>query len=79
LIAIKSSPDAWIVDSGESHHIVASKKLYSYLYVCKGPPIMMGDNSSVKVIDKRRIELTNASFENVLHVSKLSVNLLSVY
>jgi hypothetical protein len=39
----------------------------------------MGDNSSVEVTSKGRIELTNGSFENMLHVSKLSVNLLSVY
>jgi hypothetical protein len=39
----------------------------------------MGDNSPVKVIDKGRIELTNRSFENVLHIPKISVNLLSVY
>jgi hypothetical protein len=38
-----------------------------------------GVNSSVEVTDKRRIELTNGSFENVLHVPKLSVNLLSMY
>ena len=39
----------------------------------------MGDNSSFEVTDKGRIELTNESFENVLHVPKLSVNLLFVY
>jgi hypothetical protein len=39
----------------------------------------MGDNSPVEVTGKGRIELTNRSFENVLHVPKLSVNLLSVY
>jgi hypothetical protein len=39
----------------------------------------MGDNSSVEVTGKGRIELTNGSFENVLHVPKLSVNLLSIY
>jgi hypothetical protein len=39
----------------------------------------MGENSSVEVTDKGRIELTNRSFENVLHVPKLSVNLLSMY
>jgi hypothetical protein len=38
-----------------------------------------GDNSSVEFIDKGRTELTNGSFENVLHVPKLSVNLLSLY
>ena len=39
----------------------------------------MGDNSSVEVTGKGRIELTKESFENVLHVPTLSVNLLSVY
>jgi hypothetical protein len=27
LIAINSSPDAWIVDSGASHHMVASEEI----------------------------------------------------
>jgi hypothetical protein len=40
---------------------------------------MMGDKSPVEVTRKGRIELTNESFENVLHVPKLSVNLLFVY
>jgi hypothetical protein len=39
----------------------------------------MGDNSPVKVIDKGRIELTNRSFENVLHIPKISFNILSMY
>jgi hypothetical protein len=79
LIAINSSPYVWIVDSGESHHMSASEAVYSSLDACIGPPILMGDNSSVEVTDKGRIELTNGSFENVLHVPKLSVNLLSMY
>jgi hypothetical protein len=79
LIAINSSRDAWIVNLGASHHMAASKEVYSSLDVCKGPPILMGDNSSVEVTGKGRIELTNGSFENVLYVPKLSVNLLSVY
>jgi hypothetical protein len=49
------------------------------LDACKGTHILLGDNSSVEVIGKGRIELTNGSFENVFHVPKLSVNLLSVY
>jgi hypothetical protein len=39
----------------------------------------MGDNSSVEVTGKGRIELTNRSFKNMLHVPKIFVNLLSVY
>jgi hypothetical protein len=79
LIAINSSPDAWIVDSGASHHMVSLKAVYYSLDACKGPPILMGDNSSIKVTDKGRIELTNRSFKNVLHVPKLFVNLLFMY
>jgi hypothetical protein len=30
-IAINSSLDAWIVDSGASHHIASSKEVYYYL------------------------------------------------
>jgi hypothetical protein len=51
----------------------------SYLDACKGLPILMEENSSVEVTGKGRIEFTNRSFENVLHVPKLSANLLSVY
>jgi hypothetical protein len=72
LIAINSSLDAWIVDSGASHHMAASKAVDSYLDACKGPPILMGDNSSIKVTG-------NGSFKNVLHDPKPSVNLLFVY
>jgi WD40 repeat protein len=79
LIAINSSPDAWIIDSGASHHMDSLEVVYSSLDACKGPPILMGENSFVKVTDKGRIELTNESFENVLHVPKLSINHLSVY
>jgi hypothetical protein len=79
LIAIKSSIDDWIIDSGESHHMESIKEVYSSLDSCKGPPILMGDNSLVEVTDKGRIELTNRSFENVIHVPKLSVNILSMY
>jgi hypothetical protein len=57
----------------------ASEAVYSSLDACKVPPILMGDNSSVEVTGKGRIELDNGSFENVLYVPKLFVNLLSVY
>jgi hypothetical protein len=79
LISINSSLDSWIIDSGESHHMDAIKEVYSSLDACKGPPILMGDNSQVKVTGKGKIELTNGSFENVLHILKLSINLISVY
>jgi hypothetical protein len=79
LITINSCIDAWIVDLGASNHMASSEKIYYSLDACKGPPILMGDNSFVEFTDKGRIELTNGSFENVLHIPKLSVNLLSMY
>jgi hypothetical protein len=65
----------------QENHItwLPQKSVYSSLYEFKGPPILMGYNSSIEVIGKGRIELTNGSFENVLHVPKLYVNLLFVY
>jgi hypothetical protein len=39
----------------------------------------MGDNSPVEAIGKERIELTNGSFKNVLHIPKIYVNILSMY
>jgi hypothetical protein len=79
LIAINYSPDAWIIDSGASHHIAATKDVLSSLTACTGPPILMGDDSLVEVTGQGRVDLQNGSFENVLHVPKLSINLLSVY
>jgi hypothetical protein len=76
---LNSSPDAWIIDSRASHHMDASEVVYSSLDACKGPPILMGYNSFFEFTGKGRIELTNESFENVLHVPKFSVNLLSMY
>jgi hypothetical protein len=42
-------------------------------------PILMGDDTPVVVAGEGRVELHNGSFENVLHVPNLSMNLLSVY
>ena len=79
LIAINSSPYAWIVDSGASHHMAATKESFSSLDACKGPPILMGDDSPIDMTNKGKIQLNHGIFEDVLHVPKLSVNLLSIY
>jgi hypothetical protein len=79
LISIKSSLDAWIVDSGASHHIDSKKQVYYSLDAFKGITILTGDNSPIEVTDKGMIELKNEIFENVLHALKISINLLSVY
>ena len=57
----------------------ATKEAFSSLDACKGPPILMGDDSPIDITSKGIIELNHRSFEDVLHVPKISVNLLSVY
>jgi hypothetical protein len=57
----------------------STKEVYSSLDACKGTPILMGDKSSIEVTDKGRIEPTNGSFENVMHVPKIFINILSLY
>jgi hypothetical protein len=54
-------------------------EVFSSLIPCSRPPILMGDGTPVEVAGEGRVELHNGSFENVLHVPKLSMNLLSVY
>jgi hypothetical protein len=79
LVAINSSSDSWIIDFGSSHHMAAKEEFFPSLSPCSSPPILMGDDTPVAVAGEGRVELHNGSFENVLHVPKTSMNLLSVY
>jgi hypothetical protein len=59
---------------------MASKDdFFSSLSPCSRPLILMGDDTPVVVAGEGRVEIHNDSFENVLHVPKLSMNLLLVY
>jgi hypothetical protein len=79
LVAINSSSNSWIIDSGASHHMAVKEEAFSSLSPCSRPSILMGDDTLVAVAGEGRVELHNGSFENGLHVPKLSMNLLSVY
>jgi hypothetical protein len=59
--------------------MAAKEEFFSSLSPCSRSPILMGDDTLVAVAGEERVELHNGSFENVLHVPKLSMNLLSVY
>jgi len=52
--------------------------LYS-INTCTRPPILAGDESPVEVTGKGRVGLDHGSFENILHVPKIFVNLVLVY
>jgi hypothetical protein len=43
------------------------------------PPILMGDDTLMEVTGQGIVELQHGIFENVLHVPRLSLNLLYVY
>jgi hypothetical protein len=55
------------------------EEVFSSLSPCSRPPLIMGDYTTVAVAGEGRVELQNGSFENVLHVTKISMNMLSVY
>jgi hypothetical protein len=79
LVAINSSFDSQIIDSGASHHMAVKEEVFTSLSSCSRPPILMGDDTPITVAGKGRVELPNGSFENVLHVPNISINFLSVY
>jgi hypothetical protein len=60
--------------------MTTKEEVFTSLISCSGTLILMGDDTRVVVVaGERRVELSNGSFESVLHVPKLSINILSVY
>jgi hypothetical protein len=47
LVAINSSSDSWIIDSGASHHMAVKEEVFSSLSPCSRPPILMGSDNPV--------------------------------
>ena len=59
--------------------MVLTREVLSSLEMLKVPPIILGDNSLIDSMGKGRIDLDHGSFNDVLYVLGLAVNLLSVY
>jgi hypothetical protein len=57
----------------------AKEEFFSSLNPCSRAPILMRDDTLVAIEGEGRVELHNGSFENLLNVPNLSMNLLSVY
>jgi hypothetical protein len=55
LISINSSPNAWILDSGASHHMETTYNVLYSISACTIPPILMGDDTSIEVISQRGV------------------------
>jgi hypothetical protein len=64
----------WCVTS-----LTSKEEVFTSLISCSRPPILMGGDTPVAVAREGRVELHNDNFENVLHVPKLFINMISVY
>ena len=55
LVAINSSSDSWIIDYGASHHMAAKEEVFTSLSPCSRPPILMGYDNLVAVVEEGRV------------------------
>ena len=78
-MVVTSIPSAWILDSGASNHMAASKDEFSSIEESTRSPIYLGDATPTKVCGKGIVDLEGGCFTNVLHVPSLSTNTLSIY
>ena len=79
LVASTSSSPSFIIDFGASRHMVSTRETFSSLENLKGPKKILGDNFVTDSLGKGRIYLDHGSFNDVLYVPGLAVNLLLVY
>ena len=70
---------AFLIDSGASNHMVASRESFSSLQSTDGPSIHMGNDSQIQSKGKGSIKFEHGKFKDVLYVPSLALNLLSVY
>ena len=59
--------------------MVSKRETFSSLDDSKGPKMVLGNEFITNSLGKGRIDLDHGSFNNVLYVSGLAFNLLSVY
>lgn len=79
LIVITSTPSTWILDSGASSHMAASKDEFSSIEESTRSLVYLGDATLAKVCEEGIVDLEVGCFTNVLHVPSLFSNLLSIY
>jgi hypothetical protein len=79
LMAVTSTPLSWILDSGASNHMSASKYGFSSIEESTRSSIYFGDAILAKVCREGIVDLEGGCFKNVLHVPLLSTNLLLIY
>ena len=69
----------WIIDSRAYYHMDKDKSFFPTLNECNTKQIFVGDDRSLSVVGFGTVPVENCHFSDVLCVSKISCNLLSVY
>ena len=77
LKACCTSSHVFLIDSGASNHMAASRESFSSFQSFDGPSIQMGNNNEVKTKWKGSIQLEHGRFKYVLFVPSLASNMLS--
>jgi hypothetical protein len=79
LMTITSTPSYWILDSGASNHMAASKDEFSSIEESTRSPIYLGDATTAKVCGEGIVDIEGGCFTNVLHVPSMYTNILLIY
>jgi hypothetical protein len=74
-----TSSDEWIIDYGASYHMDKDNAIFSPLNECNTNKIFVGDDRSLSVVGSGKVQVDNGHFNDVLCVSSLSCNLISLY
>ena len=79
LKACCTSTPSFLIDSGASNHMDASRESFSSFQSFDGPSIQMGNNSKFKTKGKGSVKLEHGRFKDVLFVPSLASNMLSIH
>ena len=79
LVAGTSNSSSFIIDAGDSIHMVSTSDLFSSMHSNVGPTIRMGGDSEIQTKGIDRIDLEHGYFSDVLYVLELEENLMLVY
>ena len=74
-----SKSHAFLIYSGASNHMVASRESFSSLQLVDGLSIHIGDDTQIQAEGKGAIKLKHGVLKNVLYVPSLDANLFFVY
>jgi hypothetical protein len=74
-----SSSNEQFIDSGASYHMDKDKSIFYAFIECNTKKIFVGNDRFLSVVRYGTVQVDNVHFNDVLCVSSLSCNLISVY